>query len=138
MWLSTSKHFITPFLVKIFNKLYKDGVYPLSWTKGFIVPIYKRGHKTDPFNYRDLFTLINTMATIFSHLHWNKLNKWCEDQHVFNDLQFWFRNKRSTSDCVFILRSIIKKLISNKLSKLKSAVTYVYNRVTKTWILYKD
>ena len=60
-----SKDFITPYLVKIFNKIYQDGVYPSAWAKGIIVPIHKKGDKLDAQNFRGI-TLINSMAKIFS------------------------------------------------------------------------
>lgn len=37
-----SKPFRAPFLVNIFNKFFQDGIYPTSWTKSIIVPIYKK------------------------------------------------------------------------------------------------
>ena len=40
--------------VKLFNVILSKGVFPLSWSKGFIVPIYKVhvGSMNDPNNYR--------------------------------------------------------------------------------------
>jgi len=49
-----AKSFIAPYLVKIFNYIYNTSVYPISWTKGAIVPIYKKGDKSDPSNYRGI------------------------------------------------------------------------------------
>ena len=40
--------FIAPYLVKIFNYIYNTGVYPIFWTKGAIVPIYKRAINQTP------------------------------------------------------------------------------------------
>ena len=111
-----SKDFITPYLVKIFNKIYQDGVYPSAWTKGIIVPIHKKGDKLDAQNYRGI-TLINSMAKIFSLCLRNRLNKWCEMENVLNESQFGFRDKKSTTDCIFILHCLIQKLFYKK-SKL--------------------
>ena len=111
-----SKDFITPYLVKIFNKIYQDGVYPSAWTKGIIVPIHKKGDKLDAQNYRGI-TLINSMAKIFSLCLRNRLNKWCEMEKVLNESQFGFRDKKSTTDCIFNLHCLIQKLFYKK-SKL--------------------
>ena len=107
-----SKHFIAPYLCKIYNKIYESGVYPEQWTKSIIVPIYKKGDRTNPANYRGI-SLINSMSKIFSLCLRNRLNHWCETEQVLNDSQFGFRDKRSTVDCVFILNSIIQKVLSN-------------------------
>lgn len=114
-----SKNFIAPYLVQLFNHIYDTGEYPESWTKGIIVPIFKKGDRTDPSNYRGI-TLVNIMAKIFSLTLRNRINDWCENGNIFNDTQFGFRDNHSTSDCIFILHSIIQKVLMNK-SKLYCA-----------------
>jgi len=47
-----AKFFIAPYLAKIINYIYNTSVYLIYWTKGVIVPIYKKGDKSDPTNYR--------------------------------------------------------------------------------------
>ena len=111
-----SKDIISPYLVHIFNHIFNSGVYPDSWSKGVLVPIYKKGNKSNPSNYRGI-TIINVIAKIFSLVLRNRINKWCEETETLNNLQFGFRDERSTADCIFILHSIIQKVLANK-SKL--------------------
>ena len=106
------KEFIAPFLAKIFNYLFDNCVYPESWTKGSIVPLFKKGDKSNPANYRGI-TLVNILAKIFSLTLRNRLNNWCENESILNECQFGFRNNRSTSDYIFILQSIIQKVLAN-------------------------
>ena len=47
----------------------------------------------------------------------NRLNKWCETENVLNQAQFGFRDKKSTTDCIFILHCLIQKKLYKK-SKL--------------------
>ena len=108
--------FISPYLCMIFNHIYDSGIYPDSWCNGVIVPIHKKEDIFNPSNYRGI-TLVNIIAKIFSLTIRNRLNKWCETGHIFNDSQFGFRDKRSTSDAVFILHSVIQKILSRN-SKL--------------------
>ena len=114
-----SKDFISPYLVKIFNYIYDKGIYPESWCKGVIVPIFKKGDRSSASNYRGI-TLINIIAKIFSISLRNRINKWCERDSIFNSAQFGFRDSRSTTDCIFILHTIIQNVINNK-SKLYCA-----------------
>ena len=114
-----ARYFIVLYLVHLFNKIFDNGVYPELWTKGMIVPIYKKGDKNNVANYRGI-TLINSMAKIFSLTLRTRLNKWCEDHNVLSDSQFGFRNNRSTTDSIFILHIIIQKILSQK-SKLYCA-----------------
>ena len=108
-----SKDFIARFLTVLFNHIYDSGVYPESWSKGFIVPIYKKGDTSNPCNYRGI-TIVNTIAKIFSLALRNRLNLWSESENVLDDAQFGFRNRRSTSDAIFILHSLVQKVLSEK------------------------
>ena len=56
--------FISPLLCSMFNNMFTNCVYPASWSKGVIVPQYKKGDKSDPDNYRDI-TLVNGTAKVF-------------------------------------------------------------------------
>lgn len=106
--------FISPYLTTIFNKIYETRTYPEAWRKGIIVPIFKKGERNNPRNYRGI-TLMSSIAKIFSLCLRNRLNKWCEQNELFNQSQFGFRDKKSTTDCVYILHSIIQKIFaSNK------------------------
>lgn len=111
-----ARDFIAPYLVKIFNYIFERGVYPEAWSRGVIVPIFKKGDRSLPSNYRGI-TLINVLSKVFSIALRNRINKWCENENVLNEAQFGFRDGRSTSDCVFILHCIIQKVLANK-SKL--------------------
>ena len=108
-----STDFISPYLTKIFNYIFDRGLYPESWCKGAIIPIFKKGDKKDPSNYRGI-TLVNVISKIFSLCLRNRINCWCEEENVFNPLQFGFRDKRSTTDCIFILHSIIQNVLLQK------------------------
>ncbi|EDO32953.1 predicted protein, partial [Nematostella vectensis] len=42
------------YFVKLFNTVLTQGVFPKSWSKGYIVPLHKSGDKCDPGNYRGI------------------------------------------------------------------------------------
>ena len=109
-----SSDFISPYLCTIFNHIYDNCIYPSEWSKGIIVPIYKKGDKNNPENYRGI-TLINIIGKNFSLILRNRINKWCENENVFINSQYGFRDGRSTSDAIFLLHSIIQKVLSKKL-----------------------
>ena len=51
----------------------------------------------------------------------NRLRKWAEDNKVLPDFQFGFRKNKSTVDCIFVLSSIISKLVNCDKRKLYCA-----------------
>ena len=106
-----ANEFICPYLCTIFNNVYDSGIYPEAWSKCAIVPILKKGDIHNPSNYRGI-TLINILAKIFSLLLRNRINKWCESENVLNDSQFGFMDNRSTTDAIFLLHTIIQKVLS--------------------------
>ena len=118
-----AKDFIASFLLKMYTVIFESAMYPESWTKGLIVPIHRKGDKGDPNNYRGI-TLISTFAKIFSLVLQNRLNSWCEANDIFNDFQFGFRNQRITSDCIFILHSLIQKVLKQNSKMYCAFVDY--------------
>ena len=68
---------------------------------------------SNPSNYRGI-TLINSFAKLFSLVIHERVNSWCEEQNLLNDFQFGFRNKRGTADCIFVLHTLLQKILARK------------------------
>ena len=106
--------FISPYLCIIYNEIFNSGSYPEAWSKGIDIPIFKKGNKHDPANYRAI-TLVNIMSKIFSLCLRNRIDKWCENENVFSESQFGFRDNKSTTDAIFILHALIQKILSRNM-----------------------
>jgi hypothetical protein len=102
--------FISQYCCILFNKIFETGIYPEAFCKGIIVSIYKKGDPENPSSYRGIIVL----QQIFCLVLRNRLYKWCESEHIFNDVQFGFRYSRSTAYAFFILHSHIHKMLDNK------------------------
>lgn len=65
------------------------------------------------------------MTSIFSKLFSSildaRLRKWSENNDKLNSTQFGFRKEKSTIDCVFVLHSIVDKIINHEKKKLYTA-----------------
>ena len=70
-----------------FNYINDTGVYPESWSKGVIIPIFKKGETNSPSNY---ITLINIMAKIFSLTLIKRINKWYESENILTTINMDF------------------------------------------------
>ena len=110
--IKASYAFISPFLLSLYNKMYNNGEYPNSWGESIIYPIFKKGDVNDAQNYRGI-TLINILAKIYSQLLLNRLTKWTAEYDKITNKQFGFQKGKSTTDCVFLLHSIISKCLNS-------------------------
>ena len=57
---------------------------------------------------------MSVFAKLFSIISNNMLVKFAENSSQFNDFQYGFREKRSTTDCIFILHNMIKCTLDKK------------------------
>jgi hypothetical protein len=71
---------------------------PQQWKESVIVPIYKKGDKTDCNNYRGI-SLLSTAYKILSNILLARLIPYVNE--VIGDHHCGFRNNRSTIDQVF-------------------------------------
>lgn len=59
-------------LTQLFNRILSSGKYPSEWCLGYICPIYKKGNKEDPLNYRGL-TINSCVGKVFTKVLNNRL-----------------------------------------------------------------
>lgn len=88
-------------LTNIINKCWPGCGFPESWRNGAVVPVYKKGDKELPENYRGI-TLMDSGYKIYAELLKNKLDKSLEDKQLLGDTQFGFRKNKGTPQARFI------------------------------------
>lgn len=91
---------------KLFQMILTKGAVPKEWKSSITVPIFKKGDKKNPGNYRGI-TLLNTSMKLFT----NTLKSIISNNIQLSEEQQGFRNNRSTTDAIFILRQIVEKSI---------------------------
>lgn len=93
-------------LTKLFQNVLTKHVIPNDWKASVTIPVFKKGSKSDPENYRGI-TLMNSTTKLFTKLILNQLLK-----HISpREEQQGFRKNRSTTDAIFIVRQIVEKAI---------------------------
>ena len=91
---STIRCVIHKLIIAISNK----DELPGEWKESIIVPIHKKGDKTDCNNYRGI-SLLPTTYKILSNILLSRLSPYAEE--IIVDHQFGFRCNRSTTDHIF-------------------------------------
>ena len=100
-------------LTPVFNAIIKGGKLPPSWEGSIRVPIYKKGSRRDPRNYR-LITLLSIPSKIFARHLLEELEDWVSECGILPREQLGFRKGHSTIDGCFALKSIVKHHITRK------------------------
>ena len=52
--LKASGNIAVTFFTQLFNKIFSEGVYPEQWSRSVIVPLFKKGDRDIPNNYRGI------------------------------------------------------------------------------------
>ncbi len=85
---------ISPILTSIFNHSLQSGEVPEDWRKGNIVPIFKKGDKHKPSNYRPV-SLTSICSKLIEHILVSNIRKHLDTNNILVDEQHGFRPKRS-------------------------------------------
>jgi len=91
---------------KLIISIWNKEELPEEWNESIIVPIYKKGDKTDCNNYRSI-SLLPTTYKILSNILLSRLIPYAEE--IMGDHQCGFRRNRSTTDHIFCNRQILEK-----------------------------
>ena len=93
----------------IFNHLFHLTTFPECWSKGMIVPVYKKGDTDVPSNYRPI-TLLSAISKLFTRTLCKRISKWATENFIFTEAQFGFRPSYSTTDTCFTLYLLINRI----------------------------
>jgi hypothetical protein len=92
---------------KLINLIWNKEELPDQWKEPIIVPIYKKGDKTDCSNYRCIL-LLSTTYKILSNIVLSRLTPYAEE--ITEEHQCEIRRNRSTTDHIFCIRQILEKI----------------------------
>ena len=101
--------------------MYDNCLIPDIWSRGIIVPVAKKGDMRNVYNYRGI-TLTSIFFEIFSHILDARLCNYVEDNNYLNASQYGFRENKSTTNCIFILKSIIDSTVNAGKKLLKPSL----------------
>jgi len=90
---------------KLIISVWNKEELPEEW-KELIVPLYKKGDKTDCSYYRGISLLPTAYKILFNILR-SRLTPYAEE--IIGDHQCGFRRNRSTADHIFCIRQILEK-----------------------------
>ena len=101
---------VADILTMIFQASLDQGKIPQDWKKAFISPIFKKGDRHKPSNYRPV-SLTSICCKILEHIVHSHVIKHLDDHHLLNDAQHGFRKRRSCeSQLILTVQDLAKGL----------------------------
>ena len=93
--------------------MYIERIFPDSLKIAKVIPLYKKGNKTDPGNYRPI-SLLSTISKILEKILLKRMMKFCVKNNLLANNQFGFRSKMPCVHAVATITEYIRNVIANK------------------------
>jgi ribosomal protein S16 len=108
-------------LAHLYNKCYNQGIFPDQFKIAKIIPIYKKGPKNNPKNYRPI-SLLPTLSKIFEKVIKIRLIRHLSINKILSDRQFGYKVGVSTGDAI---NSLINDIVIALNNKMKVAALFL-------------
>lgn len=86
-------------LAHIFNHAIVQGLFPNSFKKAIITPLYKKGDRKTPGNYRPI-SLISSVSKVFEKILCARIQNYLTKHNVVSSSQFGFQKNKSAQDAI--------------------------------------
>lgn len=114
-------------LTFLFNLSLNSHKAPVQWKSALVIPIFKKGDRRNPGNYRPV-SLTSSMSRLFEKVLLNKMLEYVQINNLLSPLQFGFLPKRSS--CEQLLSCSYKWLQSYCQNE---SVKVLYTDITKAF-----
>uniref|UniRef100_A0A670IVF8 Reverse transcriptase domain-containing protein n=1 Tax=Podarcis muralis TaxID=64176 RepID=A0A670IVF8_PODMU len=104
-------------LVPLFNSIYQSALVPKSWNNSIVVPIFKKGDRNCPENYRPI-SLLPCISKIYAKSLLIKLEEWMLTKGLPGKEQAGFKAGSSTLDQCLVLSHLVDKYVMRNRRKL--------------------
>ena len=96
-------------LTYLINRSFTEDVFPEELKLARVVPILKAGDPSQIANYRPI-SVLTFFSKVFEKIMYNCILKFMDDNHVFYEHQYGFRQKHSTQQAIITL---VDKIITS-------------------------
>jgi hypothetical protein len=111
--LKVSSSYICSPLTYICNKSISAGVFLKRLKYSIIIPLHKKGDKTNPINYRPI-SLLSSFSKVFKKALYMRLFEHINNNNILAEQQYGFRKGLATEDAMFKMTHQILDALNNK------------------------
>ena len=129
---------IAPVVAMIFQTSFDMHIVPTDWKKAQVCPLFKKGTKTDPANYRPI-SLICILCKTIKHIVASTLTKHFNQHHILYDLQHGIRERRSCeTQLIQLVEDLPRNMISGEQTDLILLdLSKAFDKINHIKLLYK-
>ena len=129
---------IAPVIQLIFEKSLATGKLPSDWTKANVSPIFKKGNKGDPSNYRPI-SLTCILCKVMEHIIASNLTAHLKKHNILYDLQYGFRQKRSCeTQLIQLVEDLGRQLVQgNQVDLVLLDFSKAFDKINHLKLLFK-
>ena len=106
--LKKEKAQLSKLLIHLINETIKNGVFPEVLKTAKVIPIFKKGDKTNLNNYRPI-SLLPVLSKVLEKIINKQITNKLDELHLIDDNQYGFRTGHSTEDAVMKFIDQIEK-----------------------------
>jgi hypothetical protein len=99
---------LLPLIVKVFNSVLSEGVYPSLWSGSWLKPLHKNGDWYDPNRYRGI-SIMSCVGKLFCTVLNRRLVKFTKANKLNSKVQIGFSEDCRTSDHILTLKTLTDK-----------------------------
>ena len=104
-------HLLVP-ICDLINTCFSLGIFPDSLKSAIVIPIHKKGNKSDIANYRPI-ALLPVFSKILEKSIFNRLSNFCNQCKIITPNQFGFQNKISTEHAILELMDFLYEVLND-------------------------
>lgn len=104
---------IAPILTIIYQKSISTGDLPRDWLRANVTPLYKKGNRSEPANYRPV-SLTSIPCKILERIIYHSVMSHLEEIGYLNDKQHGFRRGHSCETQLALTVNDLAKILENK------------------------
>lgn len=120
-FLKDNIDFFAQFLSDVANNMFETGSFPSCLKTAIVTPIFKKGSRKDPNNYRPI-SVLSVFSKVFEMLIKSRLLNHLSLNNLISKNQYGFLKKRSTTGAV---ASLIDKVLSSLNDKQKTSSLFL-------------
>ena len=104
---------IAPAISILFQATLNQGTIPATWKKAVVVPLFKKGSRSSPANYRPI-SLTAILCKVCEHVIHSTIINHLSDHKILSDAQHGFRKRRSCDSQLILTINDLAKGIEEK------------------------